>query len=207
MINISIVLLLYLAIFGLTEILRSGFRVGSEATRKVAHVASGLAALTLPYFISLTQLTLLALGFFIGLAVSKKLGWLSSIHNVSRSTHGAVVFPLAVLVTAILSWPNHLSAYFFAMLTMAFADTAAALFGRGKRTPTTGSAWTSWRGTAAFFLTTAVVVSFMMAFGSSRPSLSIVVLAPFVLSAVERYTPLGLDNLTVPVAAAILWLL
>lgn len=207
MTNALAVALVYLTIFGLTEILRTQLRLKSEITRKVAHVASGLVAIPLPFFLTLQQLSLLAGGFFILLLVSRRVGWLPSIHQVSRTTLGAIFFPIAVLVVALLTWPHHFDAYVFAMLTMALADTAAAIFGRGKRVISRDRLWEGLRGTFVFFVTTSLIIIFIVAKGYAHPPMAVLVVTPFLLGVIERYSPYGSDNLTVPISAALLWML
>lgn len=205
--NVLAVALVYLTIFILTEILKTQFRLKSETTRKVAHVASGFVAIPLPFFLTLQQLSLLAGGFFVLLLVSRRFGWLPSIHRVSRMTLGAIVFPIAVLITALLTWPYHFDAYVFAMLTMALADPAAAIFGRGKRVASRDRLWVGLRGTFAFVVTTLSIIFFMAANGNTLPPMAVLIVTPFLLGVIERYSPYGSDNLTVPISAALLWML
>ena len=164
--------------------------VGSEGTRRIAHVAACAYSVWIHSFLSTGQFIAVAGSFVALMAGSKLLHVLRSIHGTRRRTWGEVYMPLGLLVGAAIAGGNT-GAFVAAAVILGVADVAAGLVGDAR-----GSESKTWWGTAAFAFVAIVV---LIALG--RGVLLGVVLG-VALALVERVSPWGTDNVTIPVAAA-----
>ena len=91
---------------------------------------------------------------------------------------------------------------------MGYGDGLAALIGRkwGKRKLNIPSGGKTWLGTLVMFLVSFLItfVVLMIASLSLGTALGVALLVGLISAFVEAITPLGLDNLTVPLLAAFL---
>lgn len=166
--------------------------VPTEITRRVAHVLACLFALlvhaVLPFWL-----------FIVCSVVFAALMWLSrhfhvftSIHKVRRRSLGDVYLPLGIGVAALLGGSD--AAVFVAsVLILGLADVAAGLVGDYLR-----SSRKTWWGSGAF-LGVSVIVLALCGFG-----LVPVIVVALLATATERYSPLGTDNISIPLVAAAL---
>ena len=177
-------------VFGGLELAVRRASAGSEATRRVAHVAACAYSVWIHSFLSTAQFIAVAGSFVALMAGSKLLHVLRSIHGTRRRTWGEVYMPLGLLVGAAIAGDNS-RAFVAAAVILGVADVAAGLVGDAR-----GSESKTWWGTAAFAFVAIVV---LIALG--RGVLRSVVLG-VALALVERVSPWGTDNVTIPVAAA-----
>ena len=166
--------------------------VPTEITRRVAHVLACLFALlvhaVLPFWL-----------FIVCSVVFAALMWLSrhfhvftSIHKVRRRSLGDVYLPLGIGVAALLGGSDA-AVFVAAVLILGLADVAAGLVGDYLR-----SSRKTWWGSGAF-LGVSVIVLALCGFGL----VSVIVVA-LLATATERYSPLGTDNISIPLVAAAL---
>lgn len=178
-------------VFGSLELLVRRALAGSEGTRRVAHVAACGYAVWIHSFLSMGEFVAVA-GSFVALMVgSKLLHVLSSIHGTRRRTWGEVYMPLGLLLGAVIAGENA-RAFVAAAVILGVADVAAGLVGDARG----AESKTSW-GTAAF-----AAVAILVLFALGRGALRSVALG-VALALVERVSPWGTDNVTIPVAAAV----
>lgn len=194
------------ALLGLFAVAQRFWRRGAstEATRLGVHVAGASAAATFPLYLALPDVVFLGMSFTGFLAVTWARGWIRSVHGVRRPTVGALVFPGGLTGAALLTW-SHPAAYSFGALVLALADPAAHLIGHDMRS----WSWSvpggtkSTAGSVAFFAVALILAClFGRAWGTT--ALFPVVLVCFLLTALEGALGYGLDNLPVPIAAAML---
>lgn len=178
------------AVFGGLELAVRRASAGSEATRRVAHVAACAYSVWIHSFLSTGQFIAVAGSFVALMTGSKLLHVLRSIHGTRRRTWGEVYMPLGLLAGAAIAGDNA-RAFVAAAVILGVADVAAGLVGDAR-----GSESKTWWGTAAFAFVAIVV---LIALG--RGLLRSVVLG-VALALVERVSPWGTDNVTIPVAAA-----
>lgn len=202
--NIITAIGLFIIIFILTEVLRGIFHIGSETTRKIAHVLSGVVALTLPFLISREEALFVAGVFLLFLILSTRTSLLRSVHTVQRRTYGAYLYPITLALLAWMTWKSNVPAYTYAVLTLSLADAGAGILGRGRLDLQSVFPSQSNRGTLVFFFIT-ILIGFgvLFAFSLATPWYWIFASA-LILALVERYSPFGTDNLTVPIIAV--WL-
>jgi dolichol kinase len=129
------------------------------------------------------------------MVVSQRLGWFSSIHEVKRRTYGEIFLPLGTLITYAIS-QGRPEIFVPSVFVMTFADSFAGLTSdmlKKERKVIQGS--------IVFF-----VIAFLLLIENTHLPLGHILLATIVVTLVERFSPLGSDNATVPVATALLLL-
>lgn len=196
------IILAYGALFAAAERLRLVRGIGSEDTRKLVHVASGLLALVLPaLFDSVVPVIVVALGFTIFLGATQCTGKLASIHGVSRASLGAICFPLGIAAAFVFSGGGGLG-YAVAVLALALGDAAAGAFGAryGRHPFLVWGRTRSVEGSIAGFSASALVTFGVVAvLGYGAPAGIAMALLVGVASALaEAISVEGTDNLTIP---------
>lgn len=186
------------ALFALTEILKRVYGVDAVITRRIAHVGSSVVSAAMVFWLGQKEIVVLAVVFLILLTISKKAKLLQGIHAVSRTTWGELFFPLAVLAAALIFLPDHREFYWYSLLTMGLADTAANMVGAvfPKRSTRFSK---SISGSGAFCAVALIVGLFFL-----TPVQAL--LLAVILALVEHVSPYGSDNLTIILASSALLL-
>jgi phytol kinase len=207
LVGLGLVLAAVGAILALAEVARRHGRWETEHTRKVAHVGSGLVAAAFPWlFSSAFVVGLLCGGFAAFMAVTAGRGFLPAVHAVPRRTWGGVLFPFGVaLAFAASARP---APFVAAVLALALGDATAALVGRrcGRHAYRFGGATRSVEGSAALFLTTAVIVAATLRLLDRlalHEAVAWALAVAALATAVEAAAQDGSDNLLLPVAVAL----
>lgn len=211
------ILLVAGAIGALLVILRAWQRKYSpqpELVRKLAHVGTGLATLTLPYLfdrawpvlllsaISITAMIALRL---VG-PLKQELG--SVLHAVARSSGGEIYFPLSVGILFVLARGNVLL-FIIPILILTFADALAALTGKryGLTQYHAADGDKSAEGSVAFFmvafLSTHIPLLLLTDIGRVK-TLLVALTIGLVAMLLEAIAWRGLDNLFIPFGGYIL---
>jgi len=196
----------YVTVLGLTELARRRLALDGQVTRRIAHVAGATFSLALPaLFDSTVPVLAVGAGFALLLGLTRRRGRLASIHDISRTTWGAELFPVGI-AAAFLITDGRAPAYPAAILALAWADPLAAIVGsRWSRHPfrVLGDV-RSGEGSLAMVATAAIcgaaVASLELPLGDAVLIGSLIGL---VAGLVEAVSPRGSDNLTVPVAVAV----
>jgi phytol kinase len=173
-----------------------------EFSRKFVHITVGSFVAFWPYFLTWDQIRLLSVAFFIVVLISKQL---QAIHSVQRPTWGELFFAIAVGATTFITHNDAI--YAAAILLMSLADGFAAVvgtrYGASKRYSIFGHA-KSVVGTVTFAIVALIIlVSFNIAAKWSLPYLGLLAVA-ILASSIENLGVNGLDNLFVPILAAII---
>lgn len=202
-----VVIAAYGTLFGGAELLRRWGTPG-EHTRSLVHAMSAVLALGLPYlFGSPWPVVAMAIAFAGSMVLSERLGLLGSIHDVPRRTIGAAMFPLGIAGAYALTG-GQAPGYPIAVLALGLGDPAAALAGRryARRSATIWGTRRSMEGSVAACLVSGAtsLAVLLVAAGLDRPSMVALALAVGVSVALaEATSPLGFDNVAIPVVAAI----
>jgi phytol kinase len=197
-----------LALLVAIELLSRQGRLKMEAGRKLAHVGGGIIMLPSAWlFQSHWPLLVMAVLFTGMLLAAKRMKLLVPLHPSPSRTLGTVVYPVGIYLAYLLS-QGEVPTYLIAILIMTLADTAAAVV--GGRFGTTGwiicGSVRTPQGSLAFALVALMVTAGVLGFAGGLPGWQTLALAGTIsaaLSIVEALSPNGLDNLTVPVAAAL----
>jgi phytol kinase len=191
--NTFIIGLMFLALFGIGELLYHKLHVKAELTRKFIHAVTGLLTLLFPVMIDNRWLVLLlCFGFLVILIVSIRFNLIRSINAIDRKSYGSITYPISIFgcYLAYEYTGNDYTFYYLPVLTLAFCDPLAAIF--GKTWPYGKIGNKTIVGSSAFF-----VSAFTLAFVMHRSVLSALMIA-FVSTIAEAVTPHGLDNITIP---------
>ena len=184
--------------------------ISSETMRKIIHIGvSNWWFLEITMFTTLSYALVGPIFFIISNSLFTFLDWGRFIGmNDRKRNYGLIYFPVTLLLLVVLQYQGVLPsiACTIGVLVMGYGDGLAALIGRkwGKRKLNIPSGGKTWLGTFVMFLVS-FLVSFIGLMMASLPFGSVVgvsLLVGVVSAFVEAITPLGLDNLTVPLLAA-----
>ena len=184
-----------------------------EWSRKVVHVGSGLVvpiawacgvdrALAVP---AAGLITVVA-------ALNHRVQLLPAIEDVERRSYGTIAYGASITLLLLLWWPARPEVVTAGVLVMALGDGAAGLVGPALNSP----GWTvlgqrrSVAGTAAMGLASLLVLVGLAAAvqagqGVGAPAAGGLLLITTVAVLLEQVAVGGIDNLTVPLAVAVLW--
>jgi phytol kinase len=202
-----LVSVVYLAMFGVGELLHRRWHVSAEATRRLDHLAAGGIALALPFaFGSPWPVVALAAAFLAFLTGARLLGLLGSVHGVGRRSIGAFLYPLAIATTFVLSaeiYPH----YAIAVLALATADVAAGVAGQrwGRHAYSAWGQGKTVEGSLAAFGVAGALCTTLLLIGDVSLGVAVAtgILTGGVVALVEGALPWGLDNLGIPLAALV----
>jgi phytol kinase len=205
-----VAVVLAVALFGVllagVELLQRRARLEAEVPRKVVHIGSAVIAAGLAFLLNPSEIVVLGFGFAVFMLLSRRFGLLPSVHGVTRSTRGEIFFPLGVAMLALVAGDR--AQFVYGVLVLGLADGLAGVIGEryGSRRLSLAGSEKSVEGSATFFVVAAVIgAAALLATGEpAAAALAVAVLAAGVLTGVELSLRGGLDNLCVPVLAAIL---
>ena len=184
---------LFLGFIGTVEFLKRKFSLSSELTRRVVHIGAGLCTILDFYFVPGWPFVVLISTSIGIIGYSYLKNFFTSVHNVTRHTYGEIFLPFGSL-SAYFITIGEPAAFLPALLIMTFADSLAGLTSDFFKQPRK-----MWRGSVVFF-----VVALVILLTTSSLNLPKALISALVLTVVERYSPKGSDNLTVPAFAALL---
>jgi phytol kinase len=193
----------------LSKVVQARWPAQPEWSRKLVHIGSGPVVL-IAWWCGIDRLIALPVAGLVTLlaALNHRLRLLPGIEDIDRHSYGTVAYGASITLLFGLLWPERAQAMAAAVLVMAFGDGLAGLVGPLVSSP-------RWRvfgqtrslaGTAAMGLTTAAV---LLAVAALQPVAVPPVWALLTIAAVattlEQWATAGVDNLTVPLAVAGLW--
>ena len=206
----------YAFVFGFigaaTALLRRGV-LEAHATRKIIHIGVAhwwLIAMALfddPWVASIGPLSFIVIN-----ALDLRLRLMKAMEDdVDRHNGGTVWFPVSLLVLVNLCWRSVLPRWVggVGILVLGWGDGLAALVGEASG----GDGVRVWGGRkslpgtavmfgASFFVTLAFTLLFNQRFSGLAPAAGVAACAAAAATVVEVFTPLGMDNITVPLATA-----
>lgn len=194
--------LIFCVSFAAIELIKRKFGISPEIMRRFAHMVSGCVVILEYIYLPSIWVVVLIIGGGLLFYIFSRLNLLTSVNDIERQTYGQYVLSLGYLCTYIVSVSNP-RVFIPAILIITFADSLAGLVGTLLK-----SKIRTWTGSITFFL---VALGILIGYGDglTYPSNGMLFITPVIalgLTIVERQTPLGFDNLTVPVAAALLLL-
>ncbi len=197
-----------IAVMLIAEFAYKFFKLNTEWTRKIAHVGSGIIALTYPLYHH-THWTVLGLtvSFTIILYTSKKLGLFQSIFSVERKSYGELFFVWSTwLLFMLYQFSGNVIYFYLPFSSVVFADPVAALVGKPfpiKKYTIFGNT-KSYGGSFSFFIISfALSYFYLLKIGSTMNILVFSLVHALILTLVEAISSKGLDNLTIPIASVL----
>lgn len=207
LISASIISILFLTIFIIAELLRKFAKISTEVTRKFVHFTGAATTIIFPFiFSSQWTVLLLAIGFGLIMFISKKLHWLQSVHDIERSSEGAIYHPIAIYLCFVFAQMLH-QPYFYviSILILAISDASAALIGRtyGVRSfITEDENKKTFEGSIIFFLTAFLITHLILLLCTQTgriESVLIAILISLIVTIFEGVSLEGTDNIFVPI--------
>ena len=199
--------LIFLLQFFLIELLKRHLGIKAELTRKIIHLLSGLIVATMPWMIEGQGIMILSASFLVLLIFSKSVGMFSSIHGVKRKTLGEFAFATSPGLAAWIMLPEEPFAFSFGFLILAFSDTAAEWIGSWKpilQFKVFGSIKSLGGSTAFLIVSFALCLIWSISLGIEI-SYAGMLMVGVSLSIVEFIQPYGLDDLSLPVIAGLMY--
>lgn len=187
--------------------------ISSETMRKIVHIGvSNWWFFEIYFFTSLWHSLIGPLAFILVNTLFTFLDWGKAIGLDDRKrNYGLIYFPITLLILVILQYQGLVSsvACTIGVLVMGYGDGFAAIVGKkwGKKKLSFPTGGKTYLGTLVMFIVSFLVSSIALVAYTSLPFGSILgvsLLVGLVASVAEAITPLGLDNLSVPLLAA--WL-
>ena len=161
--------------------------IGSETSRKLIHMGTGVIVAFTPYFLEWREIQLLSIAFLLVIGVSSKFRDFRSIHSVKRITKGEILYTIGIGICALaavvgLKWGKR---------------TKYMLLSHGK----------SMLGSMTFFYVSMAIMfsAYLFVEPENLPdTFLLLIVAPAILTLLENISWYGSDNVTIPVMAIVL---
>ncbi len=181
----------------------------NELERKILHVIHTFTVVGLIFTARYSTIIIIELLFLALVFAARKLRWFQGMQEVGRVSYGEFFMPVAFILLAAAGIDKWI--FLAAVLHLAVADVAAALLGVawGKRVYYVFGLKKTILGTAAFIFFSVAIGLFMVASGQFAFSYSWPLCICAVTAAAtiaENTSPLGSDNLTIPLIVAAVFL-
>ena len=204
-----VIIFLYLiALVAIAEILNRFITDDPELTRKVVHIGSGNVIL-LAWWLNISSwVIIIAAVIASAIAITSYiLPILPSINSIGRKSLGTLFYAISIGVLAAIFWDSQPQYTALGILVMAWGDGMAAIIGQrwGKHQYQVLTITKSWEGSVAMAITSYLVISLILLFslGSHWQTWFISAIAASLATSLEAFSKWGIDNLTVPLASAI----
>ena len=173
-----------------------------ELSRKIIHIGTG-PVIILAWLFNIPK----NIAFFSALFVTISLGvnyqyrLLPAIEDVDRKSFGTIGYGISITILLLLFWPRYQLSIAIGVLSMAFGDGMAGLIGKSINSPT-WSILGQTKSVAGTF-TMGFIVAITIATISSLNSIEVqpveLIFIALIATFLEQISPLGIDNLTVPI--------
>ena len=193
----------------LAKVVQRHWPAQPEWSRKLVHIGSGPVVL-IAWWCGIDRLVALPVAGLVTVlaALNHRLRLLPGIEDIDRHSYGTIAYGASITLLFGLLWPERAQAMAAGVLAMAFGDGLAGLVGPLVSSP-------RWRvfgqtrslaGTAAMGVSTAAVLFALAALQphTAPPALALLAIAA-VATTLEQWATAGVDNLTVPLSVAGLW--
>jgi phytol kinase len=188
----------------------------ASAARKVIHI--GVAHWWLIAWATMSDPWVASVGpasFIVINALSLRFQLLPAMdEGADRHNLGTVYFPISLLVLVSLCWRGLVPIWVggVAVLVLGWGDGLAALVGEGNGAPGVriwggrkSAAGTLCMFAASFVVTLVFTMIFNARYGGLLPAIGVSTVIATAATVVELFTPLGIDNITIPLAVAALY--
>jgi phosphatidate cytidylyltransferase len=207
--------LVFIAILLLGELMQRIFKIRPEFSRIFSHVLGGIVSLfMITFFSSGWYIVSLCVQSALFLYLTKRLGLLNAHHGVKRNTYGSSLFFFGILITYLISqWVGNIFLYCIPIVVLSISDPVASLTGLNRKSgfwidPLTGfQSSKTYIGSLGFFISTLIVLLAGLSLLNTLTTSGIIIISliiAFITAIVEAVSPNGTDNLSIPVAVALL---
>lgn len=179
-----------------------------ETSRKIVHIGTG-AVIPLAWVFQVPWLVAVPFAAMVTAITAINHQWriIPAVEDVDRSSFGTVAYGLAITILLLLFWPIRTDAVTAGVLVMAFGDGLAGLIGRSLKS----AQWSvlgqtkSMAGTLTMALVSALVLIGLSTISATSVPWGAVIGLSLLATGLEQLSPLGIDNLTVPLVVGLLW--
>ena len=199
-----IIIFIYLTILvTVAEVLNRSVADDPELTRKVVHIGSGNVIL-LAWWLDIKAEVIISAAVIAAIIalISYVTPILPSINSVGRKSLGTLFYAVSIGILTQLFWRVRPEYTAIGILVMAWGDGMAAIVGQrfGKHKYRVWGIEKSWEGSAAMAIATMTVTFTILLFsqGNSLQSWSTAIIVAVSATALEAFSKLGIDNLSVP---------
>ncbi len=182
----------------------------TEIVRKIVHIGTGHVIL-LAWWLDIPASVGISASVFASIItlLSYILPILPGINSVGRQSLGTFFYAVSIGILVAWFWNLHQPQYAaLGIMIMAWGDGLAALIGLhfGKHKYKVLGLQKSWEGSLTMLLASYVVSSliFLVTLGNVWPTWMISMIVAVIATALEAFSLLGIDNLTVPLGSAAL---
>lgn len=183
-----------------------------EWSRKVVHIGTGPVVL-LAWWLQIDRSTALPAAALVTLAtaLNHRFRLLPAVEDVGRHSYGTIAYGGSITLLLALYWPLQPLPVAAGVLVMACGDGLAGLVGPALNSP-------RWRllgqgkslaGTACMLLAALAVLLALTTLagtqGLTAPAWPALLLIATAATTLEQFSAYGIDNLSVPLATALLW--
>ncbi len=180
----------------------------TELSRKIVHIGSGpIVPLAWWLKVPTNTATPIAFAITIALIINYRFNLINSIENIGRKSFGTIAYGCSITILLFFLWSDCPSGVTAGVLVMAFGDGLASLIGRKLKSP-------SWKvlgqkkslaGTLTMgFVGGLILYSLNQIIGIQLSYIDIIEITSLAVI-LEQISPLGVDNISVPIAVAISW--
>ena len=193
----------------ISEILNRFIQNDPELTRKIVHIGSGNVIL-LAWWLHISTEIIVAAAIIASIIalISYFVPILPSINSVGRKSLGTLFYAISIGILAQVFWRDYPQYTAIGILVMAWGDGMAAIIGQrfGNHSYQVFSIKKSWEGSLAMVLTTFTVTILILSLAqeTSGHIWLIAAIVAIISTALEAFSKLGVDNLTVPLGSAAL---
>jgi phytol kinase len=200
-------ILTVIAVFAVLCLSELGWRkhwFANEFGRKFVHIVVGSFVAVWPFYLSWSEIRLLSVAFLVVVFISTRLKIFNAIHSVQRPTFGELCF---AAVVGLLTYVTESKAvYAAAILQMSLADGMAAVigtrYGRDNKYHLLGHI-KSVAGTGTFIVISVLIFIGFNIWGPGDLGWPVITALAVGAAFLENVSPLGLDNLIVPLFVGI----
>ena len=178
-----------------------------ELTRKVVHIGSGNVIL-LAWWLQIPRNIIVAAAVIASIIAltSYFLPILPSINSVGRKSLGTLFYAISIGILAQVFWQDYPQYTAIGILVMAWGDGMAAIIGQrfGRHSYRVFDISKSWEGSLVMAVATFIVTSLILLStqGNIPQTYLIAAIVAIIATALEAFSKLGIDNLTVPLGSA-----
>ena len=175
-----------------------------ELARKIVHVLFGLCFLFAAAIFDLEIIPYLAFGSLLVFIAIRYLMIFPVMHDVYRRTYGEIFYQIGLLAASLIV--DSAREFFVCVAVLAFADSAASLAGKWWRSPKLrlGDTTASVVGSSTFLIITIGVLALGGYFDFINIWWDGVIAFALILTAIEAVSPVGSDNVFIPLVLAVL---
>ena len=179
-----------------------------ELGRKIVHIGTAVS-IPMAWNFGLSKFLIVSCGILITALTLLNHRWqlLNSIEDIDRRSYGTSAYGFSITFLVALLWPERSDAVTAGILVMGLGDGLAGLIGRSLRS----AQWSvlgqtkSVAGTLTMALVSALVLFSLSAISPTPVPWGAVIGLSLLATGLEQLSPLGIDNLTVPLAVGLLW--